>query len=510
MKNTIQSKLTEIFTLKFAIKSQFSIEEYKILKPKLSAKVMAESLGISESNLSDFEIALKHYFLFRDDRLKSRLVCFRISLWLETICKNLSIDFSIEDSISNEEYAIKQVRALELMIRDLVTENLGGSESVLTKLQSLLKQEIVEKWLKSADESGILSGTTFSELSNVFLDKNIFIGIEDIFKNSNLEIADSARDSLRLILEDIRVIRNAVAHNKKISRIQIEALNEYYDTIVEIIKDSKDTQLNPNDYFNASNLDLDAFLKSLKNDNIEISGDILEIRRTLSSVQESVNRGFDDVSEKADLIHKELKSKWISKKFLFLYTIIFLLAGISVAFYISNSDRPISSKIQLSWVSENAAFEYASMGKINIQIGDYIIDNYISPDGQIDLTDVPALNLSKPVILKFSNPKIYQVDTIYFEKSAILSVKLNIKDVDKAKFLVRDFISGDPINGAKIKFSDVSVVTNEFGEAIIVIPQDKLTKYINIEVLHEGYKYFKMNEVLVDSNLPIELLLERK
>ena len=148
-----------------------------------------------------------------------------------------------------------------------------------------------------------------------------------------------------------------MAHNKKISRIQIEALNEYYDTIVEIIKDSKDTRLNPNDYFNASNLDLDAFLKSLKNDNIEISGDILEIRRTLSSVQESVNRGFDDVSEKADLIHKELKSKWISKKFLFLYTIIFLLAGISVAFYISNSDRPISSKIQLSWVSENAAFE---------------------------------------------------------------------------------------------------------------------------------------------------------
>jgi hypothetical protein len=69
-----------------------------------------------------------------NDAQKSRIACFRISLWLETICKNLNLPFNLDESISNEEIAIKQVRALELIIRDVVNENLGGKENVLTKL----------------------------------------------------------------------------------------------------------------------------------------------------------------------------------------------------------------------------------------------------------------------------------------------------------------------------------------------------------------------------------------
>ena len=47
----------------------------------------------------------------------------------------------MQDSRSNtmdEELAIKQVRALELIIRDVVNENLGGKQNVLLKLQELL------------------------------------------------------------------------------------------------------------------------------------------------------------------------------------------------------------------------------------------------------------------------------------------------------------------------------------------------------------------------------------
>ena len=285
MKNAIQRKLTEIFTSKFAIKSEFSIEEYKLLKSRLSEKVMAEKLGMNESNLSDFEITLKHYFQFRGDNDKSRISCFRISLWLETICKNVGLTFDLDELISNEEMAIKQVRALELIIRAVVNENFGGKENVLTKLNELFNQDVVAKWLKSADETGVLSGTTFSELSNIFLDKNIFKSVEEIFEASQLKLSKSSRESLRFILEDIRVIRNAIAHNKKISFIQIEALNEYYRAITILIKESNYNSINPDAYLDLDKVNIETFLSSLKEDNKSILTGVDEVKSEVKDIK---------------------------------------------------------------------------------------------------------------------------------------------------------------------------------------------------------------------------------
>lgn len=285
MKNAIQRKLTEIFTSKFAIKSEFSVEEYKLLKSRLSEKVMAEKLGLNESNLSDFEITLKQYFQFRDDNDKSKISCFRISLWLETICKNNALTFDLDELISNEEIAIKQVRALELIIRDVVNENFGGKENVLAKLKELFNQDVVAKWLKSADETGVLSGTTFSELSNIFLDKNIFKSVEEIFESSQLKLSKSSRESLRFILEDIRVIRNTIAHNKKISFIQIEALNEYYRAITILIKESNNNSINPDAYLDLDKVNIETFLSSLKEDNKSILTGVDEVKSEVKDIK---------------------------------------------------------------------------------------------------------------------------------------------------------------------------------------------------------------------------------
>lgn len=290
--NIIQIKLNEIFALLTNRDELITLDTYKSIKSKLSAKVIAEKMGITIPMLFEFEEALRQYFLFRDDSKKGRISCFRISLWLETICKKLKISFSLDESISNEEMAIKQVRALELLIRDVVNENLGGKENVLSKLQSLFKQEVVEKWLISADETGVLSGTTFSELSSIFLDKNIFLSVEEIVESSQLKLSKTGRDSLRYILEDIRLIRNSIAHNKKISSIQIEALNEYYRAIANLIKESKSNNINPDSYLDLDKANMESFISSLKEDNKtikisvdEIRTDVREVRKDTTSIR---------------------------------------------------------------------------------------------------------------------------------------------------------------------------------------------------------------------------------
>jgi TolB-like protein len=285
LKGTIQATLDDLINIIEKSTSKFNMEIWKITKSKLSSSKIAEILGISVPMLAEFEETLKHYYTSQDNLDKERIVCLRISLWLETIAKNINIPFAFDLALTTEETAIKQVRALELIIRDVITEQLGGSDSVIAKLQDLFKQDVIDKWIKSADNSGILSGTTFSELSNILLDKNIFQGIEEIFKSSNLELTKSTRDSLRYILEDIRIIRNSIAHNKKVSNIQIEALNEYYKSISTIIKDAQKTKINPDTYLDMTKLNMEEFISTIKQDNQIISGNLEIIKEVVVDIK---------------------------------------------------------------------------------------------------------------------------------------------------------------------------------------------------------------------------------
>jgi TolB-like protein len=281
----INSSLSSVF-LKIGETASFSdFGDYSKIKSRLSSKVLAEKLTIPDARLGDFEEALRQFFNHKDDPNKSRISFFRIALWLETICKNLNVNFNLDEAISNEALAIKQVRALELILRDLVNDTNGGKDNVLQKLNQLFKTEVVEKWLKNADETGVLSGTTFSELSSIFLDKNIFKSVEDMFEHSPIAISKSSRDSLRSILEDIRLIRNTIAHNKKISLVQVEALNEYYGTISAMIKEAKSNNINPDSYLDMDREKLDSFLSGLKEDNRAISEGIEEVKTDIKSVK---------------------------------------------------------------------------------------------------------------------------------------------------------------------------------------------------------------------------------
>jgi TolB-like protein len=294
LKTIIQSSLNNVFQAINSENQEFTLNLYRKYKSKISGSEIASKLGISDQMLVEFEEAIKQFYAHQDNLEKNRLACFRVGLWLETITKNLKIHFEFEAALSSEELAIKQVRALELLIRDVITEQLGGTENVIFELKELFKQDVIDKWLKSADNTGILSGTTFSELSNIFLDKNIFKSIEEIFQSSSIELTKSTRESIRFILEDVRVIRNAIAHNKKVSNVQIEALNEYYKTIATILEKAPKTGINPGNYLDLSKSNMESFLTSLKEDNKEISLSINQIKETVSDIKTDTTEILQD------------------------------------------------------------------------------------------------------------------------------------------------------------------------------------------------------------------------
>ena len=289
LQNYIDNYLSAILSKLTNQNVEYTLIEWRLAKSKLSGKKIAEALGINEAMLVEFETVLDLYDRNRDNDKVSYTSSLRVCLWLETISKKIEVKFSpvFNNPQSNEDSAIKQVRALELIIRSLINEQIGGSDSVKTTLQSLFKQEIIEKWLKSSDETGILSGTTFSELSNILLDKNIFNSIEDIFNRIEIKLSKNLRESLRFILEDIRIIRNSIAHNKRISEIQIESLNNYYLIITQFIDKSEKSKIDIKSYFDQASANILNYIGTLKEDNLKISGSLDEINTKTDKILEN-------------------------------------------------------------------------------------------------------------------------------------------------------------------------------------------------------------------------------
>ncbi|MFY7936241.1 MAG: STY4199 family HEPN domain-containing protein [Flavobacterium sp.] len=292
MQSQIQLFLSRMIEAIYPEIQEFTVYDWKLVKGRLSGKSIADKLKINESLLGIFEDTLFNYFKSLNNPSNEKTASLRLLMWLETISKNLNIKLNVDipSANLNEDTTFKQVRAIELILRSLIHEQIGNNEELLTILSNIFKNEVVEKWKSSSDETGILSGTTFSELSNILLNKNIFLSIEEIFSTQLTDIGGNNKESLRYLLEDIRIIRNSVAHNKKLSLIQIEVLNNHFQIITESIAKSNKSNIDIKKYFDQAAQNLFDYITELKTENQVISGYVEDINEKTGNILSLSNR----------------------------------------------------------------------------------------------------------------------------------------------------------------------------------------------------------------------------
>lgn len=468
--NSIQLFLNKVLNHLNTDIEEYNLEVLKREKSKQSTSVLCSKLGLNESMYNEFETALYQFEQYKDDTNKSKIACLRLCLWLETISKSTKIEFSVdfENALNNEELAIKQVRAMELLIRDVVSDQIGGSENIVIKLQTLFKQDVIDKWLKSSDETGILSGTTFSELSNILLDKNIFQSVEDIFSDSNIELSKTTRDSLRFILEDIRVIRNSIAHNKKISKIQIESLNTFYLEISKLIRESKQTKINPDDYLDLSKVNLENFIGNLKEENSKITGELSDIKEQITDVK----------SDTTQILSESKKSN--NKNKLILGSILLVLVMIVGIFYFQTRQTSATEEIgkDLKDVKE-------------VVKGDSEIKNMSSSED---------LSVTKELNKRTKNINAKRIAVIYFENTS------GDATLDKLKKGIADMMITDLSN-----INMISIVERDRLEEILKEQKlnnskdfdpntaSKLGKLLGAEIILTGGYFEMMGSLRVDA-----------
>jgi hypothetical protein len=228
----------------------------------------------------------------------ARLSQLRFLAIIENMCGDSSSESLLPDlsaimDSSDDDRARREARALELIVRSLVGERYGNQAGLVRRLRELFKEDVVKDWLAKADKNDILSGTAFSELCAIFLDPAEFAGHkEKLFDPSPfLTLLKDKRKTIADFLNDIRGIRNTLAHHKKLSSLQMILLDVYYDEIVTPVQegyDSNQTSINPHQYFDVSKEEIDQYFSAMRDDLREVKDSVEELGKDIGEVGEEV------------------------------------------------------------------------------------------------------------------------------------------------------------------------------------------------------------------------------
>lgn len=145
--------------------------------------------------------------------------------------------YSLPDETS-EDNAVRQMRAIELLIRQVIDEAWADQQKLAERLRTLFDKDQVARIMKSAEKDNILSGTLLEQLRIIFSNKEDYPNYYEAYFDSasGLNYASSTRETLSQFLQSLNHIRNKIAHHKKLTESEMLLLNEYFDQVVEPLR----------------------------------------------------------------------------------------------------------------------------------------------------------------------------------------------------------------------------------------------------------------------------------
>lgn len=272
------------------------------LKSKLGRRGVADRLKLTEHELSRFEAALAEVQRWseaapstprRQDFLE--LAALAALQWLELVSPKLGVAAPANPLTSalTDEAAAARVRALELVIRELVHESYRTQEALLARLREVFRADAVDKWSRAAGGSDVLTGMSFGDLAGFFVAREEYPRWQPTLEvDLWLAMLRERRKTLREYLDALRLARNALAHHKPLTATQRVLVERYSDEIFGPIAKSwaeGRTTVNPKAHLEASSDGLNAWVAGL-------SDEVAEIREDLSGVKQDLAATKKDVS----------------------------------------------------------------------------------------------------------------------------------------------------------------------------------------------------------------------
>jgi len=276
------------------------VRAYFRAKAESGGPAARAALHLEEADLAAFEAALRDVERTARrlaesatgpaDERNAVLAGVRLVSWLETVAPHVPppplLDGDVEALVS-PDVGRKQVRALELVVRSLITESYGDQERLLARLREALSPRVVAQWQAAADAGDVLSGCSFGELASLFVNREEFARYEALYADTPfLTLLTERRRTIQAFLDDVRRFRNALSHHKRVTNAQLTLLDLYYEEVVGPVQTAFDhgrTKVDPGAHLEVGREALDRFAAGLKDDVAVVRDDLGALRTDLAA-----------------------------------------------------------------------------------------------------------------------------------------------------------------------------------------------------------------------------------
>ncbi|AYN28347.1 hypothetical protein D8682_16005 [Buttiauxella sp. 3AFRM03] len=258
---------------------------------------VAKRLNLNDAELSQFTLLLRHFqqlvpqYESGQEISHNQLIsALRFVSYLELVrLRQPLLGYSTDldtHSEAQQQKALRQMRALELMLRGMINKCYPSQSQLVNKLKKQFGADCVRRWLKHGEQGDVLSGMRFSELALLVVDKKEFANhyAEILHSSPQLNLFIDQRKTLQTFLDDVREIRNNLIQQPPLTSVQLVLLDSYYhecSAAVQRAFDEGRTTVNPSALMAADDAQVQAFIELAQKKYREAGRDTEEVRDTI-------------------------------------------------------------------------------------------------------------------------------------------------------------------------------------------------------------------------------------
>ncbi|MEM7085304.1 MAG: TIR domain-containing protein [Bacteroidota bacterium] len=159
-----------------------------------------------------------------------------------------------------------------------------------------------------------------------------------------------------------------------------------------------------------------------------------------------------------------------------------------------------------------------SRGQVKLIYGDANVVETINTKGEATFKQIPPSFFEEDATVEilFTDPegepyRAVNPDSLYLLKNQkYIALAVKLFGLDKVIGVVKDFQSGDPLEGVRVSISGIEAYTNAYGEYSLSIPLDKQQKFQTIRANKAGYESFELNNVPIQTHNELPIALKTK